>query len=135
MKDADFLTTECEPHVPNTDQHGFWFSQKETKGAEVRGQRSTVRGLRAKVIAPRGPKAGELKAEKTGTHCTFDAARNEPPPESQRQLLRKGRLADGKLVCIEINPVKERGAETFSKARFGFEQFIITLSGGNKKVV
>ena len=48
---------------------------------------------------------------------------------------RYNKKADGKLVCIEINPVKERGAETFSKARFGIEQFIITLSGGNKKVV
>ena len=34
---------------------------------------------------------------------------------------RYNEMADGKLVCIEINPVKERGAETFPNARFGYE--------------
>ena len=34
---------------------------------------------------------------------------------------RYNEMADGKLVCSEINPVKERGAETFPNAQFGYE--------------
>ena len=45
------------------------------------------------------------------------------PLVNRRTVINHGynKTADGKLVCIEINPVKERGAETFPNARFGYE--------------